>query len=147
MAKLCTVTLGGNGSSFSSTISAVAASLAHVRIDTSALDRLSFSLSSATPLLKHTIAIPSFLSLSGTRTFLLVLLNKLLLSPPPVVILEKWLGLRETLGFLAMLLALIPVTSSFCSAFQALHPFRQTRKKRKIRGFLFCLLEGLEVLS
>ncbi|XP_015958893.1 histidine--tRNA ligase, cytoplasmic [Arachis duranensis] len=81
MAELCTVTLGGKGSSFSSsTISAVAASLAHVRIDTSALDRLSASSSSATPSLKHTIAIPSFLSLSETRAFLLVLLNKLLLT-------------------------------------------------------------------
>ncbi|KAL4314106.1 hypothetical protein AHAS_Ahas15G0051900 [Arachis hypogaea] len=42
MAELSTVTLGGKGSSFSSsTISTVAASLAHVRIDTSAFDRLS----------------------------------------------------------------------------------------------------------
>ncbi|XLR69607.1 hypothetical protein S83_020279 [Arachis hypogaea] len=98
MAGLCTVTLGGKGSSFSSIISAVTASLAYVCINTSALNRLSTSSSSAMPSLKHTITIPSFLSLSETRTFLLVLLNKLLLSLSPVVILEKWLGIRETPG-------------------------------------------------
>ncbi|KAL4373588.1 hypothetical protein AHAS_Ahas05G0096800 [Arachis hypogaea] len=98
MVELCTVTLGGKGFSFSSTIFVVVASLAHVCIHTSALDRLSASSSYATSSLKHTIAIPSFLSFSETRALLLVLLNKLLRSPPPVVILEKWLGLQETPG-------------------------------------------------
>ncbi|KAL4316341.1 hypothetical protein AHAS_Ahas15G0275400 [Arachis hypogaea] len=98
MVELCTVTLGSKGSSFSSTTSVVIASFTHVRIDTSALDRIFASSSSATPSLKHIIAIPSFLSLLETRAFLLVLLNKLLLSLPPIVILEKWLGLRGTPG-------------------------------------------------
>ncbi|KAL4315564.1 hypothetical protein AHAS_Ahas15G0197700 [Arachis hypogaea] len=96
MVELCTITLGSKGSSFSSTISVVAANLTHVRIDTSALDRIFASSFSATSSLKHTIAIPSFLSLSETRAFLLVLLNKLLLFPPPIVILKKWLSLRGT---------------------------------------------------
>ncbi|KAL4375447.1 hypothetical protein AHAS_Ahas05G0282700 [Arachis hypogaea] len=47
MAELCTVPLGGKGSSFSSsTISTIVASLAHFCIDKSTLDRLSVSSSS-----------------------------------------------------------------------------------------------------
>ncbi|XP_015957226.1 histidine--tRNA ligase, cytoplasmic [Arachis duranensis] len=99
MAELSTVTLGGKGSSLSSSaVSAVSASLAHVRIDTSALDRLSTSSSSATPSLKHTIAIPNFLSLFEIRAFLLVLLNKLLLTPSSSIRPDLLLLISESLN-------------------------------------------------
>ncbi|WJX11445.1 histidine--tRNA ligase [Trifolium repens] len=69
------ITLGGKGSSLpSSSVYATATSQAQIRIDSSALDRLS-----STPSLKQKITIPEFLTLEETRAFLIVLLNKLLL--------------------------------------------------------------------
>ncbi|XP_027342291.1 histidine--tRNA ligase, cytoplasmic [Abrus precatorius] len=71
------VTLGAKASSLSSSsVYAVATSRAHVRIDSSALDRLS----SKTTSFKHTITLPDFLTIDESRAYLLLLLNKLLLS-------------------------------------------------------------------
>ncbi|CAJ2672784.1 unnamed protein product [Trifolium pratense] len=73
--ELSAVTLGGKGSSLSSSsVYATATGQAQIRIDSSALDRLS-----STPSLKQKITIPEFLTLEETRAFLTVLLNKLLL--------------------------------------------------------------------
>ncbi|MCI10613.1 histidine--tRNA ligase-like, partial [Trifolium medium] len=73
--EVSAVTLGGKGSSLSSSsVYATATGQAQIRIDSSALDRLS-----STPSLKQKITIPEFLTLEETRAFLTVLLNKLLL--------------------------------------------------------------------
>ncbi|GAU47900.1 hypothetical protein TSUD_25150 [Trifolium subterraneum] len=69
------ITLGGKGSSLtSSSVYATATGQAQIRIDSSALERLS-----STPSLKQKITIPEFLTLEETRAFLTVLLNKILL--------------------------------------------------------------------
>ncbi|XP_058771269.1 histidine--tRNA ligase, cytoplasmic-like [Vicia villosa] len=74
--EVSAVTLGGKGSSLSSSsVYATATGQAQARIDSSALDRLT-----STPSLKQKINIPEFLTLEETRAFLIVLLNKLLLS-------------------------------------------------------------------
>lgn len=74
----CVVTLGGKGSSLSSSsLYAVATGRAHVRIDSSALDRLS-STTTTSSSSNITIPIPEFLTPQQTRAFLLDLLNKLL---------------------------------------------------------------------
>lgn len=74
--EVSAVTLGGKGSSLSSSsVHAAATAQSHVRIDSSALDKLTAASSS----LKHKITIPEFLTLEETRAFLIVLLNKLLL--------------------------------------------------------------------
>ncbi|KAL5067617.1 hypothetical protein RYX36_018504 [Vicia faba] len=73
--EVSAVTLGGKGSSLSSSaVYTTATGQSQVRIDSSALDRLS-----STPSLKQKINIPEFLTLEETRAFLIVLLNKLLL--------------------------------------------------------------------
>ncbi|KAF8404254.1 hypothetical protein HHK36_009136 [Tetracentron sinense] len=83
--EISVVTVGGKGSSFSSaSVYAVANGLAHVRIDSSALDKLSpdhphphpHPLSS----IQLQISNPRFLNLEESRASLVVLLKKLLLS-------------------------------------------------------------------
>lgn len=75
------VTLGAKASSLSSSsVYAVATGRAHVRIDSSALDRLSSSKTPPTTSFKHRITIPDFVTLEESRAFILVLLNKLILS-------------------------------------------------------------------
>jgi len=70
------VTLGGNGSSLSSsTVYAIATAQSKIRIDSTALNQLSLTTSSSS---KQKITIPKFLTLQETRAFLTVLLNKLL---------------------------------------------------------------------
>uniref|UniRef100_I1KQ70 Histidine--tRNA ligase, cytoplasmic n=1 Tax=Glycine max TaxID=3847 RepID=I1KQ70_SOYBN len=77
------VTVGGKASSISSSsVFAVATGRAHVRIDSSALDRLpKTETTSASPQLR--ISVPDFLTLEESRAFLLVLLNNLVLSNAP----------------------------------------------------------------
>ncbi|XP_047151304.1 histidine--tRNA ligase, cytoplasmic isoform X2 [Vigna umbellata] len=86
------VTLGGKASSLSSsTVCAVAAALSQVRIDSTALDRLSsssFSKKATTATTtssssNHNITVPDFLTLEESRAFLLVLLNSLIISNAP----------------------------------------------------------------
>ncbi|TKY60970.1 Histidine--tRNA ligase [Spatholobus suberectus] len=80
------ITLGGKASSLSSSsIFAVATGRAQVRIDSSLLDRLSSSKTTTTTTtsFKHRITVPDFLTLEESRAFLIVLLNKLLLSNAP----------------------------------------------------------------
>ncbi|KAL5174610.1 Histidine--tRNA ligase, cytoplasmic [Glycine soja] len=77
------VTVGGKASSISSSsVFAVATGRAHVRIDSSALDRLpKTETTSASP--QQRISVPDFLTLEESRAFLLVLLNNLVLSNAP----------------------------------------------------------------
>ncbi|KAG5041712.1 hypothetical protein JHK85_014188 [Glycine max] len=78
------VTVGGKASSLSSSsVFAVATGLAHVRIDSSALDRLSKTTATETTSSQHRICVPDFLTLEESRAFLLVLLNNLVLSNAP----------------------------------------------------------------
>ncbi|XP_022639929.1 histidine--tRNA ligase, cytoplasmic isoform X1 [Vigna radiata var. radiata] len=84
------VTLGGKASSLSSSaVCAVAAALSQVRIDSTALDRLSSSSKKATTATttssssNHSITVPDFLTLEESRAFLLVLLNSLIISNAP----------------------------------------------------------------
>ncbi|KAK7358242.1 hypothetical protein VNO77_00168 [Canavalia gladiata] len=78
--EVSAVTLGAKSSSLSSSsIYAVATAHAQVRIDPSILDRLS-SPTATTTSFKHSITVPDFLTVEESRAFLLVLLNKLLLS-------------------------------------------------------------------
>ncbi|QCD85358.1 histidyl-tRNA synthetase [Vigna unguiculata] len=83
------VTLGGKASSLSSSaVCAVATALSQVRIDSTALDRLSSSNSSKKATTATTtssssncsITVPDFLTLEESRAFLLVLLNSLIIS-------------------------------------------------------------------
>ncbi|KAK7370018.1 hypothetical protein VNO80_12068 [Phaseolus coccineus] len=85
------VTLGAKASSLSSSaVCAVAAALSQVRIDSTALDRLSSSSTKKTTTTittssssSHSITVPDFLTLEESRAFLLVLLNSLLISNAP----------------------------------------------------------------
>lgn len=73
--ELSAVTLGGKGSSLSSSaVYATATGKSQIKIDSSALDRLT-----SPPSSKQNITIPEFLTLDETRAFLIVLLNKLIL--------------------------------------------------------------------
>ncbi|XP_013735726.2 histidine--tRNA ligase, cytoplasmic [Brassica napus] len=78
-AERTTITLGGKGSSFSSSsVYKIASGVATVRIDSSAIERFS---TKPLPLIKRTsFGIPQGLTSEETRAFLAVLLNKLLLS-------------------------------------------------------------------
>ncbi|XP_061344947.1 histidine--tRNA ligase, cytoplasmic [Gastrolobium bilobum] len=77
--EVSAVTLGAKASSLSSSsVYAVASGRSQVRIDSSALDRLS-----STASFKHKIAVPDFLTLEESRAFLVVLLNRLLLCNSP----------------------------------------------------------------
>ncbi|PRQ22521.1 putative histidine--tRNA ligase [Rosa chinensis] len=81
MAGLAVIRVGGKGSSLSSSaVYAVANALAHVTIDSSALDRLSSSSSSAANLKPYHLVslLPSFPSVQESRASLVVLLAKLL---------------------------------------------------------------------
>ncbi|KAA8541516.1 hypothetical protein F0562_022668 [Nyssa sinensis] len=72
------ITVGGKGSSLSSaSVFAVANGIASVRIDSSALDKLS---SHQPPSVKFRFYIPNYLTPEEARASLLLLLNKLLLS-------------------------------------------------------------------
>lgn len=80
-AKVSVVTIGGKGSSLSSSsVYAIANGLAQVRIDSSVLDRLasSSSPSQPSPLTRHQITLPGFLSPEESRASYVVVLNKLL---------------------------------------------------------------------
>ncbi|KAJ7942692.1 Histidine--tRNA ligase [Quillaja saponaria] len=76
------VTLGGKGSSLSSSsLYAIASGIAKVRIDTAALDRLSrLSSKQPSPSVVYKIFFPEVLTVEERRAFIVVLLNKLLLS-------------------------------------------------------------------
>ncbi|RID71041.1 hypothetical protein BRARA_C03005 [Brassica rapa] len=78
-AERTTITLGGKGSSFSSSsVYKIASGVATVRIDSSAIERFS---TKPLPLIKRTsFGIPQGLTTEETRASLAVLLNKLLLS-------------------------------------------------------------------
>ncbi|KAL3737497.1 hypothetical protein ACJRO7_019096 [Eucalyptus globulus] len=74
------VTLGGKGSSLSpSSLHAVSAGIARVRVDSSARDRLASSL----PAADFQISFPPYFTAAETRASLAVLLNKLLVSGGP----------------------------------------------------------------
>ncbi|KAJ4898581.1 Class II aaRS and biotin synthetases superfamily protein [Raphanus sativus] len=78
-AERTTITLGGKGSSFSSSsVYKIASGLANVRIDSSAIERFT---TKPLPLIKRSsFGIPQGLTNEETRASLAVLLNKLLLS-------------------------------------------------------------------
>ncbi|CAJ1936803.1 unnamed protein product [Sphenostylis stenocarpa] len=82
------VTLGAKAYSLSSSaVCAVATGLSHVRIDSTAIDRLSSSKETTTTTTPsssdQSITVPDFLTLEESRAFLLVLLNSLLISNAP----------------------------------------------------------------
>ncbi|RDY09877.1 Histidine--tRNA ligase, cytoplasmic, partial [Mucuna pruriens] len=80
------VTVGAKASSLSSSsVFAVSTARAQVRIDSSALDKLSSSKTTTTTTTSftHRITVPDFLTLQESRAFLLVLLNNLILSNAP----------------------------------------------------------------
>lgn len=101
------ITVGGKGSSLnSSSVYAISNGLAQVRVDSSALDRLSSSLTNQNlpPVAKFQIPISKIITLEETRAFLTVLLNKLLLGSSirtalPVLISEILNSQTETLEF------------------------------------------------
>ncbi|KAI9082117.1 hypothetical protein K1719_035857 [Acacia pycnantha] len=79
--EISVFTLGGKGSSLSSSsLYAAASGRAQLRIDSSALDRLSSGQRLPPASCKHQIIFNDFLTLEDRRAFLVVLLNKLLLS-------------------------------------------------------------------
>ena len=99
------ITLGGKGSSFSSSsVYKVASGVANVRIDSSAIERFS---TKPLPLIKgSSFSIPEELTKEEIRASLAVLLNKLLLansgsvrSVLPVKIMEILNSKDETFGF------------------------------------------------
>ncbi|KAL0555789.1 hypothetical protein IC582_004287 [Cucumis melo] len=106
--EVSVITLGGKGSSLSSSsVYAIAHGFALVRIDSSALDRLSSSsnISNAASI-KHHLFIPDFLTPEEARASLVVLLNKLIISSSsgirsviPVLIAETLNSKPETLRF------------------------------------------------
>lgn len=102
------ITLGGKGSSLSSSsVYAIAHGFALVRIDSSALDRLSSSSNNPNAAsIKHHLLIPDFLTREEARASLVVLLNKLIISSSsgirsviPVLIAETLNSKPETLQF------------------------------------------------
>ncbi|CAK9326093.1 unnamed protein product [Citrullus colocynthis] len=106
--EVSVITLGGKGTSLaSSSVYAIAYGFALVRIDSSALDRLSSSsnnLNAAS--IKHQVFIPDFLTREEARASLVVLLNKLVISGSsgirsviPVLIAETLNSKPETLRF------------------------------------------------
>ncbi|KAI9075018.1 hypothetical protein K1719_043068 [Acacia pycnantha] len=79
--EISVFTLGGKGSSLSSSsLYAAASGRAQLRIDSSALDRLSSGQRLPPASCKHQIIFNDFLTLEDRRAFLVVLLNQLLLS-------------------------------------------------------------------
>ncbi|XP_038884704.1 histidine--tRNA ligase, cytoplasmic isoform X2 [Benincasa hispida] len=106
--EVSVITLGGKGSSLSSTsVYAIAHGFALVRIDSSALDRLSSSSNDQNAAsLKHHVFIPDFLTREEARAALVVLLNKLIISASsgirsviPVLIADKLNSRPETFRF------------------------------------------------
>ncbi|KAL9437630.1 hypothetical protein AB3S75_023490 [Citrus x aurantiifolia] len=105
--SVAVITVGGKGSSLnSSSVYAISNGLAQVRVDSSALDRLSSTLpnQNARPVTKFQIPIPKTLTLEESRAFLTVLLNKLLLGSSirtafPVIISETLNSQTKTLQF------------------------------------------------
>lgn len=101
------ITVGGKGSSLnSSSVYAISNGLAQVRVDSSALDRLSSTLPNQNPppVTKFQIPIPKTLTLEESCAFLTVLLNKLVLGSSirtafPVLISETLNSQTETLQF------------------------------------------------
>lgn len=106
--EVSVITLGGKGSSLSSSsVYAIAHGFALVRIDSSALERLSSSSNSRNAAsTKHQVFIPNFLTREEARASLAVLLNKLIISSSsgirsviPVLIAETLNSKPETLQF------------------------------------------------
>ncbi|KGN63076.1 histidine--tRNA ligase, cytoplasmic [Cucumis sativus] len=106
--EVSVITLGGKGSSLSSSsVYAIAHGFALVRIDSSALDRLSSSSNNPNAAsIKHHLLIPDFLTREEARASLVVLLNKLIISSSsgirsviPVLITETLNSKPETLQF------------------------------------------------
>ncbi|KAL2893915.1 Histidine--tRNA ligase cytoplasmic [Bienertia sinuspersici] len=80
--QMAAITIGGKGSSLSSTsVFLVANKLAQVRIDSSILDKLSSSSNkNSPPPIKYQLSFPKFLTLDEIRASAILLLSKLLLS-------------------------------------------------------------------
>ncbi|XP_023536635.1 histidine--tRNA ligase, cytoplasmic-like [Cucurbita pepo subsp. pepo] len=107
-AEVSVITLGGKGSSLSSSsIHAIAHGFALVRIDSSALERLASSSNNRNAAsVKHQVVIPDYLTSEEARASLVVLLNKLIISSSsgirsviPVLIAETLNSNPETLQF------------------------------------------------
>ncbi|XP_022993046.1 histidine--tRNA ligase, cytoplasmic-like [Cucurbita maxima] len=107
-AELSVITLGGKGSSLASTsVYAIAHGFSLVRIDSSSLERLASSSNNPNAAsIKHHLFVPDYLTREEARASLVVLLNKLIISPSsgirsviPILIAETLNSNPETLQF------------------------------------------------